>query len=212
MAVTEEFTKNPAAFLKKYVVIVSDVTQMGAKRVDLREFVFYVIAGNYVGLRYAKQGDGAKDKIKGYWLTWKKDNVTTMDLGDDADYFFTSQMTGCRFTVLKVDGNATKVAHMAGTLSKTKRNEAEQQLAEKLGGGKAVTSRRLSVSGVKEHGYGGQLQNDSAGSAFVYGVRENGTWTFAAQIVQAVITESYNAKTKVQNNESFPTIKDPYNF
>ncbi|HEX7316222.1 MAG TPA: hypothetical protein VF297_20115 [Pyrinomonadaceae bacterium] len=212
MPVTKEFTADPAEFLKKYIVILSDVKQMGAKRIDLRDFVFYVIAGNYVGLRYANEKDDGEDKIKAYWLPWKANDVTTMDLGKDADYFFTSQMTGCRFTVLNANAKQTKVAHMAGTLTKSKRNEAEDALVEAMGGSQTVTTRRLSISQVKDHGYGGQLNDDRVGSAFVYGVRKDDKWTFAAQIVQAAITESFNAKQKVAKNEATPKIKSPFNF
>lgn len=212
MPVTKEFTADPAEFLKKYVVIVSDVKQMGDKRIDIREFVFYIIAGNYVGLRYANDKDDGADKIKAYWLPWKANDVTTMDLGKGADYFFTSQMTGCRFTILNADGKQTKVAHMAGTWIKSKRDQAEKALVEDMGGSKTVSTRRLSISQVKEHGYGGQLNDDRVGSAFVYGVRKDATWTFAAQIVQAAITESFNAKQKVLKKDPPTKIKSPFNF
>lgn len=209
MNVTDEFTSNPSEFLEKYVVQVADASQMGSKRVDTKEFEFFLLGeSKVVALRSAKSGS----KVKAYWLPWKTGEHTVLDLGGDADYFFTSQMTGCRFTVLSKDAKSPKVTHMAGTMSKTKRNTEEGNLVKQMGGSDVVRSRRLSVSDVKSHGYAGQLSGGAAkdsSSAFVYGVRDTGSkeWSFAAQIVKAAMVESFNPKI-----QGTPTIMKPFVF
>lgn len=210
MNVTKDFIAGPATFLEKYVVQVADVTQMNAaKRVDLREFIFFQIKDTtVVALRYAKdEKDG--DKVKAYWLPWLDKQVVTMDVGDDANYFFTSQMTDCRFTVMTKDGKKPKVGHLAGTMSITARNKAEETMAAEMGGGD-VRSRRLSTRGAKDHGYTGQNGKvEDRTSAFVYGVRDkaSGVWTFESQIVKAVMVESFNPKV-----QGTPEIKKPFKF
>jgi hypothetical protein len=121
--------------------------------------------------------------VKGYWLPWQTKESVSTDLAEEADYMFTSQMTGCRFSVLTKDGAKPKVAHIAGTLSQQARGEKESKLVDEMGGTGVVKARRLSVSGNAQHGYVGQTVNPS--SAFVYGVRnkETNAWSFAAQIV-----------------------------
>jgi hypothetical protein len=116
-----------------------------------------------------------------------------MDLGGDANFFFTSQMTGCRFSVLTDDPKKPKVSHVAGTLSKTDRNTADK---ENFGDGiKSKNFRRLSVSQQLKHHYKGQITSTEGSSAFVYGVSDKeGSWSFAAQIVDLVIVQGFNPK------------------
>jgi hypothetical protein len=192
--VTDEFTAGPEAFLKKYVVQVANAAQEGQHNaVGVREFYFWVVKDTKVALREAQSA--TTPKIRAYWLPWKDKDIVCTDLGSDANYFFTSQMTGCRFSILTKEGESPKVAHIAGTLSKTKRNEAEKSVVEGMGGSSAVASRRLSVSDFKKHGYTGQTSDPA--SAFVYGVRDTGTgvWTIEAQIVKAAMTESVDLRT-----------------
>jgi len=210
MSLNEEFTKDPAAFTAVYIVVVGDVTQLDPnKRVDLRDFVFAPDAvAKFVKLRYANKGE--TDVIKAYWLPWRKDEMVSMDLGSDANFFFTSQMTGCRFSILTNDAKKPKVAHLAGTMSKTNRNKAESEEQEKIGA-KGVKARRLSVSGAKDHQYAGLTgKADLDSSAFVYGVRDkdSGNWAFEAQIVNLAITEGFNPK----KTANVPEIKKPFKF
>ncbi|MDP1534640.1 MAG: hypothetical protein Q8N44_13465 [Rubrivivax sp.] len=186
--VTAEFA-NPdtrAAFLAKYVVFIANVAELdtGSNKAGIRKFYFWKRTDSVVDLKERMFGGGASD-IKAYWLPWKTRDTTSLDMGADANFFFTSQMTGCRFSVLTKEGEPPKVAHVAGTLSKPKRDEAEGKLVTAMGGADSVRARRLSVSQTSEHGYAGQTVDP--GSAFVYGVRnaDDNTWTFAAQIVGA---------------------------
>jgi hypothetical protein len=39
------------------------------------------------------------NKIKAYWLPWLKKTTTQLTLGDDAPFFFTSELTGCRIQI-----------------------------------------------------------------------------------------------------------------
>jgi hypothetical protein len=173
----------------EYNVQVANCEQGSAdKNNETGQFYFTSVEGSttWAILKQKRFGNVAPT-INAYWLPWETNKATTHDLGADADYFFTSQMTNCRFSVLTKDDVTPKVAHIAGTLSRTKRNEKEAELVEAFGGDR-VKSRRLSVSEADIHGYRGQKAEDSS-SAFVYGLRntDTGAWTFKSQIVKAYL-------------------------
>lgn len=182
--VTDEFTDKDkrADFLSQHVIFVANVAEMDnlGNKAGTRNVYFWKVTDSVVELREDRFGRVQK-KIKAYWLPWKTLKAVAMDMGDDAQYFFTSQMTGCRFSVLTKEGAPVKVAHIAGTLSQPKRSAEEDKLVTQMGGPEQVRARSLSVSGASEHGYSGQTADP--GSAFVYGVFEDGAWHFGAQIV-----------------------------
>lgn len=182
--ITDAFTSDPAKFMKDYVVFVANTNEMGDSNTPgTRSFYFWKGSGNSALLKEHRFGKSPGTTVKGYWLPWRTMQSVSMDVRSDANYLFTSQMTGCRFSVLTKEGAAPKVAHIAGTLSQTKREAETTKLVESMGGSDKVRARSLSVSQGSTHGYSGQTVNP--GSAFVYGVRdaESGTWSFAAQVV-----------------------------
>jgi hypothetical protein len=186
MSLNDEFMSNPGAFTEKYVIVVADTSQLGPNNVaGPKNFTFVSDYEQYVSLRVTKDG------IKAYWLPWKDKGSSTMDLGSDADYFFTTQMTGCRFSVLTGDPKRPKVSHVAGTLEKSKRNAEDA----KTFGTDVKNVRRLSITGQKAEGhhYGGQTGDGKGSSAFVYGLRsKEGNWAFEAQIVDIVIVQGFD--------------------
>jgi len=192
MTLNEEFTSDPATFTKSYIVIVGDTTELGPRNVaGLKNFTFIKKVEPYVALQYTKPED--KSGIKAYWLPWKDKGSSTMDLGSAADFFFTTQMTGCRFSVLTDDPKKPKVAHVAGTLSKTKRNEEDAATFKS----DIKNVRRLSITEQKAEGhhYAGQTGDGEGSSAFVYGLRgKEGNWEFEAQIVNVVIVQGFDPK------------------
>ena len=194
--ITDEFVEGPQAFLSKYVVQVANAAQLGPKNAKgTRDVYFWLVAGNNVALKEA--GATVTTKIKAYWLPWLTKEATTLDLKEEAEYFFTSQLTGCRFSLLTKEGEPPKVVHIAGTLERGQRNTKEKGIVDTMGGSGAVKARRLSVSDRKTlgHGYSGQSSDPS--SAFVYGLldKESKAWAFHAQIVKAALIESVNLKT-----------------
>lgn len=203
--VTKEFEADPVAFLKKYVVSIGDTV---SKAPSVRTMSFVTLKETtMVALKDAASGD----RVKAYFLPWKSKEAASMDLkGDETvNYFFTSQMTNCRFSVLTKDTKTPKVAHTAGDLMGTvKRDQAEDKIEVT---GERDRSRRLSVRGgaLGLHGYVGQQTKkvddkvvDDSGSAFVYGVRNKDSkeWTFAAQIVKG------NLKDGLKPTDTVPPI------
>jgi hypothetical protein len=182
--ITDEFVAGPTAFLSQYVVFVANTAELHETSNKIGVYDFYFTKGSEVLADLKQRRFGSVGKtIRGYWLPWQTMKAPSMDLKSDADYFFTSQMTGCRFSVLTKEGEPPKVAHIAGTLAQGARTKAEDDLVKSMGGADNVRARRLSVSGASDHGYFGQTAKPS--SAFVYGVRDkdSGKWSFAAQIV-----------------------------
>jgi hypothetical protein len=210
--VTADFIKGPEAFLKDKIVLVSEPANKD--NTGPRDFWFSE-TGGLVSLKAGKPADGAK--VSAYWLSWASHDATSLVVGADADYFFTSQMTGCRFKVLSSDAKNPKVAHIAGDLSKTQRDKKEAALLDTVDESVRVkgTGRRLSVSGAKAHEYTGQVDrgaNDDHGSAFVFGVKDDqGNWTFKAQIVKANLADQFKFNL-ARKNGFVPRIAELYEF
>jgi hypothetical protein len=111
---TEQFKDNPESFLANFVVIADAAQQAkthGAVSAEPKKFFIKHEQKNVCTLRFA--GDDATDFIKAYWLPWKSSNQTSIQLGGEAEFFFTSEMTNCRFSVLS-EGTTPRVAHIAG--------------------------------------------------------------------------------------------------
>jgi hypothetical protein len=75
--------------------------------------------GGYVHVvpREVRTGVGGifSHSVNAYFLRWASRKTTSMVLGNDADYFFTSQLNGCQVRVAPTsDGSGTKVLHIAG--------------------------------------------------------------------------------------------------
>jgi hypothetical protein len=212
--VTADFVKDPETFLKDNIVIVPEPANKD--NTGPRDFWFSE-TGGLVSLKAGKPGDGAK--VSAYWLSWASHDATSLVLDGEADFFFTSQMTGCRFKVLSSDAKKPKVAHIAGDLSKSQREAKEVALLKTVDESVRVTGtgtgRRLSVSGGKTHEYTGQVdkgKDEDHGSAFVFGVKDgNADWSFKAQIVKANLADQFKLNI-ARKNGFVPRIAELYEF
>ena len=211
--VTSGFTGNRTKFLTTYIVFAPEPKDKGS---GPRTFWFDEVGGT-VTLKAGAPGASDADQtvVNAYWLSWEKKKAVPLDIGNAADYFFTSQMTGCRFKVLTKGAQNPKVAHIAGDLSKTDRNAAETKLLDAIPEANRATGRerRLSVGEGRTHGYTGQTDGAGEdGSAFVYGFKDaSNNWTFEAQIVKATLADAFAYKILVQKS-GVPRIAPLYEF
>jgi hypothetical protein len=200
MTLVSDFKSDPKEFLKTHVIVCDEHAQMGAERRDTARFTLVAAAKNAVLLKIKLETGG--EAIDAYWLPWLSKKATSMDLAADKDYFFTSELTNCRFTVLDPDPTKPKVAHVAGDLDTRKKRDTEEQAIGmparvfKLSETPPVLARRLSVSestGMKpKHDYAGQDGPVSGrSSAFVFGMRVSKNWEFYAQITKGTLTEGF---------------------
>ena len=212
--VTSAFISDRKGFLETKIVLVPEPQNPG--NTGPRTFWFDE-AGGVVSLKATAPGGTEKTTVNAYWLSWKSKNSTVLDVGNEADYFFTSQMTGCRFKVLTAGGKNPKVAHIAGDLSPSQRQKAEDKLLEPIEESARATgtSRRLSVSGSKAHEYTGQVDNkgqEDQGSAFVFGVKDpDNDWKFQAQIVKASLADEFKFKQSLKKG-NVPRIAELFAF
>jgi hypothetical protein len=182
MPLDTEFKSNPAEFLKTKVIVVPAATDAWYDTPGAYQFTLESGGANLVLLKPRIRITG--DFIYAYYLPWESKKAPQMDLGARADFFFTSELTNCRFSVLADDPKAPKVAHIAGNLNKPARTNAEKEVFGTEASEKRV--RRLSISGAfgskASHDYGG----GSVSSAFVFGQRDPGTeaWKFFAQVTK----------------------------
>jgi hypothetical protein len=195
MSLTKQFQDDPKTFLQTMVVMVPGETDAAVGEPKLFNFELKKHGTNSALL--VPQTTALAPFLRAYYLPWKTDCATTMDLGDKADFFFTSHLTNCRFSILADDPKKPKVAHVAGTGNPGNRNEWEKTSGF-VDKDSAKRARRFSVSGgldpaiktraVKPHMYLGQERQTNQSSAFVFGERVNGTWEFHAQIVKGVLS------------------------
>jgi hypothetical protein len=186
MGLIQDFIGAPETFLANHAVIVGDEAEWdGKKPPGVEQFFMREKKANVIHLE-RKIFTAIGVCVKAYWLPWKTQTGVVLDLGDAAEWLFTSQMTNCRFTVLTENEKAVKVAHLAGTMmSSNRRTKWEENAANKL-----ITSpttqkaRRFSVTGndLKYAGNKGD-QSEESSSAFVFGRKEKEEWKFYTQVV-----------------------------
>jgi hypothetical protein len=215
MTLESEFKEDPKEFLKGgstgHVVVVPGSTDADCNAPALYRFCLEAGTRNRVLL--LPKTTRAGDFIYAYYLPWKEYAAASMDLDDKADFFFTSEMTNCRFTVWDDDPKKPKVAHVSGSVEAGKGTPSDKRnTMEQTAGLDASKGRRLSISGgrdvyvsaltqgkmvktlkaAKQHEYRGQEKiGDGPSSAFVFGQRDktNGKWSFAAQVVKGNMAE-----------------------
>ena len=208
---TKQFVSDPSGFLKTNVVMVDEHEQMpvGANARAISRFK--IVPGQKNALRLKFHAGNDNDYVEAYWLPWRSHEATSMDLGADANFFFTSELTNCRFSLLAPDPKRPKVAHVAGDLTRPQRNQAEIQSG--FCAPKDARVRRLSVSESrdqkpfnappipKKHDYAGQnFDPDKHSSAFVFGQRDaQGDWKFFAQIAKGTLVEGFFDKQLTDN-------------
>lgn len=188
MSRTSEFVADPPGFLSKYVVISDSTSATGPISATPRKFYIKEEKKNVCTLRFAS--GTATDVILAYWLPWKTSELTSIELDNGADFFFTSEMSNCRFSIL-TDGVKPRVAHVAGNVTRGKRDQLEKAATD------TKAARRLSIAGGDIHGYRGRDSTDATrqSSAFVFGRRQSdNTWKFYAQIATGFLDGTMLAK------------------
>jgi len=189
MALITEFRDDPLGFLKNNIVVVGmqkeeDAAPAKAKRFSM---VRRHEGSNVVELCFKLMGANDDNSLLAYWLPWCNGKALPLDLGADAQFMFTTEMTNCRFSVLTDNEATPKVAHVAGTGTSEKRDEWEQDVGfPKRGEEGNRRVRRMSRSGPELHGYKGQKGLQSS-SAFVFGHFRDGRWHFYGQVVQGIM-------------------------
>lgn len=192
---TQQCEANLEEFLRTNVIVVDEEEKLrdGSGRTQR----FKISKGPHNAHFLNFQSDENAEGFKAYWLPWFESEATTITLGDEANFFFTSELTNCRFCVLDADLKRPTVAHVAGNLvSSSQRDLAERGVNFDAPEPVNRLARRLSISQgsdrrpfkqppqPKIHEYRGQKRGDES-SAFVYGLRDvSGNWSFRAQIVK----------------------------
>jgi hypothetical protein len=143
----------------------------------------------------------ADDALEAYWLPWKQSVGIELELKQKAEWFFTAEMTGCRFSYLRV-GDRTVATHLAAEMGLSARNTFEETISKRLAAESKVDPRspemkpfsdwkRLSSRGAKTirdkagHGYFGEGKDEQS-SAFVFGRCDGGKWKFYRQVVKSL--------------------------
>jgi hypothetical protein len=212
MGKTKDFSDKPTTFLETHVIVVASQEEATSETPSTTPRNFYLTpqteGGNVFLLKEYRFGKKPEELISAYWLPWLKNKAVSMTLGTDAEFFFTSEMTNCRFSVLTSDANTPTVAHVAGNVSSSKRDQLEKGKGfpdkKEIEPNKKV--RRLSISGSSEHGYKGQRSTyEESSSPFVFGYRAEGVWKFYAQIVGGLMSgDSIDSKLIRKTVESNP--------
>ncbi len=136
-------------------------------------FVYEVIGYTH----RAKGHSRFAERIRAYWLPWKTKKSVPLDIGNDADYFFTSELNGCQFRLAAIDGDQLRAIHIAGDSINSALPEGSQWRCKqgnalvREGGGDKTLSRRLSSSIPF-----GQSGTDRSGAFFGY-QDEDISWT-----------------------------------
>lgn len=201
MTMTEDFLRDPKDFLASHTMICSIQDQAdkgGTRNENLTrkfELVPHPHSDKIAVLQFKVPESGTS--IEAYWLPWMSHHATAIQLGDKADFFFTSQLTGCRMSVITENQKAPLLIHTAGDINSPAKR-TEQEIVDGIidpSNNPPTRARSLSVSDGrigkpgKLHDYRGQLHNKS--SAFVYGIRDKdgGFWYFLAQIADGFSEE-----------------------
>lgn len=108
----KEFLRDPLNFFKTYFLCVNDVTlRPGVLDVD---FVNTPVPDRDIIIeRYAKRTHGATAQpIHAYLLPAIFNDISTLVLGDETPYMFTSQLSGCMFAAYGPDSKHVTVEHV----------------------------------------------------------------------------------------------------
>lgn len=202
MSLNTEFKENPKAFLEKYVVVVKEDEQNeGNAKNRVAKFTLKQVADKKTATLTFHTGQD-DDFISAYWLPWQTKEAPSMQLGEEAKFFFTSEMTNCRFSVLVNDLKKPTVSHIAGTLSPPQRTkkegevlagEAKDKRRLSVSGGRGKYNRGVLVAGTQIHQYRGTGTGRPAedSSVFVWGeTSAEGNWKFTAQITAGDMSTS----------------------
>ena len=174
------FTQGPKNFLQVVPVGVGGNLAGGAKCPAVGKYDFDlsyptsedktkdVVAGLALLKLFDEAYSARTEPLHAYWLPWESGRTTQITLGDEAPYFFTSALAGCR---IQLAGNT--VCHIAGDTGGRDGSGPggqawrEKQAKEKLGPDYAL-SRKLSQDEYGDYG-------------FFAGIRTGKNWSFILQ-------------------------------
>ena len=140
----KQFVKDPEGFLRRYVIDEKGNLAIGAVLAGVYDFDFVPNKDNKKIAELHKvdpDKDAGETLIKAYWLPWGSKKTREIELGDDANYFFTSFLGGCRLQIVPA-GSKVKILHIAGDKGGEKGKEGEgpegaawreKQASKKLG-------------------------------------------------------------------------------
>jgi hypothetical protein len=166
--------------------------QSGVYDFDLQEISY--LSGKVVevvghGFRN-KETTWKSKRVSAYWLPWASSKAVAIDLEDDADYFFTSELNGCQIRVAALGEGNVKVIHVAGDGQNSATHEGSlwrsREAKKLLSPTQAKSSRRLSSlvpmrkDRTKYTGYMG----DDVQWTNVFGFRREEQWEIWTQIVE----------------------------
>jgi hypothetical protein len=181
-----QFKSNPVMFMRQYVMDYDTTSSLGSDNPPEAGIVELDIKHNRVnnnngggvlvrlcGERLTRPGVFTR-KIVAHWLPWASKETTSYTLNNDARFFFTSALGGCRIqisnedvpTVLHIAGDSLGGSTQLGT--QWRENQAQQHLGQKY-----PQSRRFS-----------SLQDyDLSVCAFIVGYlpKHETRWRFIAQ-------------------------------
>jgi hypothetical protein len=116
----QRFKLNPVDFLSSYWDINSSQPQYGVGYgIDLNGIAYLDLSHHSDETAAIKKADsgvlaflGNEAPIKAYYLPAHYDRTTTLQLGRDADYFFTDTITGCQFMAYGNNRHNITVCHV----------------------------------------------------------------------------------------------------
>ena len=92
------------------------LTQTGCSRLDMQDQPMNggVVASLVGFANRAKAVTWKTNRISAYWLPWLSHQAVQLDIGNGADYFFTSEINGCQFRIARTGVNTLRFVHVAG--------------------------------------------------------------------------------------------------
>jgi hypothetical protein len=193
----KDFQSDPEAFLRNNVIIVreglmpdsgnylmnlkeSEMEEViDANNVKLRAFVPFLAetAGTPNQLISGETSSRFSHTFRAFWLPWQPNQHKVLNLGNEADYFFTPGLTGCTFAA---NGGANpQVGHFNYTRIENNAQMVDEDatyraVKEVLGDfPDAYIDKTMSMSGI---GLGGPPRY-----VYIVGWRMGGGWRFVAQ-------------------------------
>ncbi|GGG07118.1 MULTISPECIES: hypothetical protein [Cysteiniphilum] len=176
---TEEFLTTYPIFEAETLMIVDRVPMQGVQSFEFSK--------NKAALNGLWLDVGNNSAFKCYWLPWKSQKTTSILLEDRANYFFTSQLGGCRVVITpKNNRKSAHIIHIAGD-GETIRRGVRRRDAHKVWKDQEQQKHQCKVEGFehrrkvtstdsnRDYSYSGEGGN-------IIGVRAaNGQWHFWLQ-------------------------------
>lgn len=178
-----EFLSDPRAFIKKYAIDIKVGSALGTpdengrmkKEAGVHPFSFLDAGNGKVELCLQNEDDSLEPEdalmrmIQAYWLPWESHKAVSLQLADEASYFFTSALGGCG--IYRDDASPPKVSHVAGDGPKSDSEEGQEWRDSKAE--KENMNKERRYSGLRDYGALG----------FAIGFVEDGEWVLMGQSI-----------------------------